>query len=157
MPTAEEIAEFMRTPEGALELQKILEDLRIDSLTGIDEAAPTGIDTDQLWNSEAAPNIPDATPGLPPEQIGASPNIPGATIGPRSPPPEPIGASPDILGATRGLLPGASGINPAEVNRRRMTQQPGISGINPMEVENRRRMLQQLMLNRGSGLGIMGY
>jgi hypothetical protein len=111
-PTPEEIEEYMRTPEGALELQSILEDLRAASPTGgalgqisdlelgqFRAAAPTG---------GALGQIPDATPGLPPE---------------------PIGASPDIFGATRGLLPGASGINPGK--------------------ENRRRMLQQLMQNQG--------
>jgi len=63
MPTEEEIAEFMETPEGALELQRILEALKNDSQMG------------------ASPDIPGATRGLPLETIGASPNIPGATIG----------------------------------------------------------------------------
>jgi hypothetical protein len=34
MPTEEEIAEFMETPEGALELQRILEALKTASPTG---------------------------------------------------------------------------------------------------------------------------
>jgi hypothetical protein len=145
MPTEEEIAEFMKTPEGALELQRILADL---------SRLPPGIsdieEQDRLVGSEAFPLIkalgigargldtpaereflrnPDAPRGLPLETIGASPNIRGATIGL---PPETIGASPDILGATRGLPPSVSGMNPVE--------------------ENRRRMMQQLIPNRGLGL-----
>ena len=109
--TPEVIAKYMQTPEGALELQQIMVEMEQYQGPGIGDTdltgsmdVPTGgeigqIDTDQLWNSEAAPNIPDATRGLPPEPIGASPNIPGATLGSSS---------------------GIGGILPEEENRRRM-------------------------------------
>ena len=83
--TPEVIAEYMETPEGALELQRRLAALKVDSQMDQGLALELGEET-----------------------LGASPNIPGAT---------------------RGLLPGASGINPGK--------------------ENRRRMLQQLMQNQG--------
>jgi len=53
-PTPEEIAEYMETPEGALELQQRLADMKQDQ--GLEDGS----------------------------QIGASPNIRGATRGPSS-------------------------------------------------------------------------
>jgi hypothetical protein len=131
MPTEEEIAEFMETPEGALELQKIMEDLKTASPTGgalgqisdseleqFRAASPTGGALGQISDSEL-------------EQFrAASPT--GGEIGQ-------IGASPNIRGATIGLPPEISGINPVEENEK-----------------NRRRMMQQLMPSRGRGLGL-GY
>ena len=57
MPTEEEIAEFMKTPEGALELQRILEVLR-DSPPGISDIE----EQDRLVGSEVFPSI-KALPG----------------------------------------------------------------------------------------------
>jgi hypothetical protein len=63
MLTEEEIAKYMETPEGALELQRILESIKNDGQIG------------------ASPDNLDATRGLPLETIGASPVNPGATRG----------------------------------------------------------------------------
>jgi len=71
-PTPEEIAEYMETPEGALELQQRLADMKQDQ--GLEDGSQIG----------ASLNIPGATRGPPLEQIGASPNIRGATRGPSS-------------------------------------------------------------------------
>jgi hypothetical protein len=93
MLTEEEIAKYMETPEGALELQRILEDLRA--------ASPTGGALGQISDLERG-------------QFGAA--SPAGQLGQ-------IGASPANSGATRGLPPGISGINPEEENKRRMLQQ----------------------------------
>jgi hypothetical protein len=129
-PTPEEIEEYMRTPEGALELQRILEALENDSQMG------------------AFPDIPGADIGLPLETIGASPDIPGAT---RGLPPDISGINPVEENRRRGTTLGASPNIPGAT----IGLPPRISGINPME-ENRRRMMQQLMPGRGRGLGL-GY
>ena len=110
--TPEEIAEFMKTPEGALELQRILADLKA--------ASPTGGALGQISDLELGQFRAASPTGGEIGQTGASPNIPGV---PRSPPLETIGASPYIPGATRGLPPSVSGMNPVEENRRRMMQQ----------------------------------
>jgi hypothetical protein len=61
--TPEMIAEYMKTPEGALELQQILVEMEMDQ-------GSIGASADAIQ-----PDISGAT------QIGASPNIRGATIG----------------------------------------------------------------------------
>jgi hypothetical protein len=161
--TPEEIAEFMKTPEGALELQRILADLKAASPTGgalgqisdleleqFKAASPTGGALGQISDLELEQFRAASPTGGALGQIGASPNIPGAT---RGLPLETIGASPNIPGATIGPrsppletigaspdIPGATRGLP-----------PSVSGMNPVE-ENRRRMMQQLIPTRGLGL-----
>jgi hypothetical protein len=79
--TPEVIAEYMRTPEGALELQRIMTDM--EQYQGIGDASQIG----------ASPDNPGATRGMPLETIGASPDIPGATRGlsPRDSGIDPVG------------------------------------------------------------------
>lgn len=67
--TPEVIAKFMKTPEGALELQRIIAEMKQNQ--GLEDGSQIG----------ASPVIPSATRGLPLETIGASPAIPGATRG----------------------------------------------------------------------------
>ena len=59
--TPEMIAEYMKTPEGALELQQILVEMEMDQGSG--DAIQIG----------ASPDIPGATRGLPPEISGINP------------------------------------------------------------------------------------
>jgi hypothetical protein len=59
--TPEVIAEYMRTPEGALELQLIMTDM--EQYRGIGDASQIG----------ASPGIPDATRGLSPRDSGIDP------------------------------------------------------------------------------------
>ena len=110
MLTEEEIAKYMETPEGALELQRILEDLRRSppDISDIQEQ-------DRLVGSEDFPltkALGIGARGLDTPAEREFLRNPGA-----------IGASPVNPGATRGLPPGISGINPAEENKRRMLQQ----------------------------------
>jgi hypothetical protein len=131
--TPKVIAEYMQTSEGALKLQKILEDLRAASPTG---GALGQISDSELGQFRAASPTGGALGQISDSELGqfraASPT--GGEIGQ-------IGLSPDM-----------SGINPQAQMMAQQQQQP----IPRQVEENRRRMMQQLMPSRGRGLGL-GY
>jgi hypothetical protein len=139
MPTEEEIAEFMETPEGALELQRIMEDLRTASPImspgaegnyGINPALIDPANQDQM-DAYYGGGVPGSSFRPMANQLG----VPlGGPTGQTAPDLRNYMDTGSFRGVTYGdpyfedqLLPGGgevprgSGINPVEENRRRGT------------------------------------